>query len=168
MFTKVQSRVLNADRAFQVIPLPPHLLPTPLLHPYHHLFQRQTRLTFIRPKLIILLSHLKSSSDITLHPEKKNQSHTMATVLTTAYLTDPNLSLLHLVHYIPVMLVSFQFLKNIKLNPFLGLLTTVPSAWGMSQNHSHPASQLKCDLSRDTFPVYPTKLQLLFISLLYV
>lgn len=100
MFTKVQSRVLNADRAFQVIPLPPHLLPTPLLHPYHHLFQRQTRLTFIRPKLIILLSHLKPSSDITLHPEKKkNQSHTMATVLTTAYLTDPNLSLLHLVHY---------------------------------------------------------------------
>lgn len=75
MFTKIQSRVLNADRAFQVIPPPPHLLPTPLLHPYHHLFQRQTRLTFIRPKLIILLSHLKSSGDITLHPEKKSISY---------------------------------------------------------------------------------------------
>lgn len=168
MFTKVQSRVLNADRAFQVIPLPPHLLPTPLLHPYHHLFQRQTRLTFIRPKLIILLSHLKPSSDITLHPEKKKislipwpQYSPLPTSLTPTFLY-------YILFTIPVMLVSFQFLKNIKLNPFLGLLTTVPSAWGMSQNHSHPASQLKCDLSRDTFPVYPTKLQLLFISLLYV
>lgn len=115
----------------------------------------------------MLLSRLKSSSDITLHPERKiklkawPQCSPLPTSLTPAFL-----------HYIlltiPVPLVSLRFSMNIKLNPFLGLLLTVPSAWDMPQNHSHPASQLKCDLSKDTVPVYPTKLQLLFISLLYV
>ena len=62
----------------------------------------------------------------------------MATVLTTANLTDPNLSILHLVHY-SCHAVSFWFLKNIKLNPFLDLLPTVPSAWDMP-----PPCFIKC------------------------
>ena len=72
MCIEVQSRVLNADTAFQLAPLPPHLLPIP-----HVPLSRRTRLTFLRPTLIMLLSPLKSSSDITLHPEE-NQTLTVA------------------------------------------------------------------------------------------
>lgn len=113
----------------------------------------------------MLLSHLKSSSDITLHAERKTkliawpqyspcQPHWPQPFYTTS-------CSLFLSRWSPCSSwrISSSILSWVSFLLFL--------LHGTCQNHSHPASQLKCDLSKETVPVYPTKLQLLFISLLY-